>query len=1002
MKNRPLVIILIVLISALSFSTAFGEGSVKNQLIVKFKTGISEDDARAVATTHYMDVVAVLNTSTRESGQCILLLRSHLSTQEMINEISGLKEVYSYAPNYIRKKKRTPDDTEFPDQWALQNSAAGINAPDAWDSTTGGADVVIAVIDSGIDLKHEDLHDNLWNNPVETFNQVDDDGNGVVDDVYGISIDNGVSSNSTQDTEGHGTTVSSVIAAKGNNNLGVAGVSWNSKIMVLRVVNSADAEIIVAINYIIQKKKAGINIPVLNMSIGGPGGSTIIRDKIQELADNSIIFTTSAGNDGYDNDNSNVREYPASFDIPNIISVGASNSGNNKPDWSHFGQYTVDLFAPGEDIMSAKLGGGYTSADVDGTSFAAPHVAGVAALLASLSPDEDIYTRISRILSSTDAGSSFSGKCLTGGKLNADSALDNDLSLIPIISGSDSRDNKREGNSFTLYGQLFGTTQGEVYFCNKSNRVKASINTWSDTEISGVVPQDAGTFVQVTTSSGLKSNALQFSAWTNKQAGSQPHGLGASVVRNGKIYVFGGGILSQSTKCESYDPDTNEWTQFTTMPEKRSGAGTVFYNDEMYFIGGLERQLDGSLNAYTDVIKYSFATNAWSTLPGTVPYPGFCAAAELDGQIYVFGGNSTDGSTVSDDIYTYDPGTGDFSEDGQMDIPRFKHTAITFGNSIYIFGGITSDGAESSGVSTVAIYNGTASTISGPDISSTGVTSDGQTIFLTNGAMTINEAATPFLYLFNPTTNAWDYGNNTIQQPGIGRIGSLLEYIDGRGIYSVSGLCGEADDNGLTFLSTPAPVNVPSSQPDSSITINITQTGTSFESAGELKTKYNLSDSGDRVTDVREFSATVSKTGALIHLQYEFTASDSTLSPSEMTLYKLKDADSSNLTYQYADTKNEWRDGSWWLEDSSGNYIDPALKLTSDKVYAVHFCLQDNGSYDQNSAEKIIDDPLVLFSGTSGSSGCVLSKNADMELDFMLGAFGLFCLIICSWLRRRA
>nr|WP_239061070.1 S8 family serine peptidase [Desulfovibrio sp. JC022] len=928
----------------------------------------------------------------------------------MIEEISGLPEIDSYSRNYIRKGKKTPDDPRFNNQWSLQDSTAGIHAPAAWDaSTCESADIVIAVIDSGIDLNHEDLSGSLWNNPLEIDDGIDNDGNGIIDDLYGISIDyeddsGNYQTGDVQDTDGHGTTVSSVIAARTDNNLGVAGVSWGAKIMVLRVENNTDAEITTAINYIIKKKKSGINIPAVNMSIGGAGGSTIIRDKIQELADNGIIFSTSAGNDGYDNDNNNIREYPASFDIPNIVSVGASDSNSNKPDWSHFGQYTVDIFAPGVEILSAKLGGGYESNDVSGTSFAAPHVAGVAALLAAHYPNDDIYTRISRILSSTDAGSSFAGKCLTEGKLNAASAMQNSLSLSPVISGSDSRKGKNEGSSFTLNGQRFGTTQGTIHFCNKSGKTEASINSWSDTKITGVVPQGAGVFVQATTSSGLKSNALQFSAWADKQAAAKPHGLGASVVRNGKIYVFGGGMISQDTKCEVYDPKTNQWTQFATMPDKRSGAGVVSYNDEIYFIGGLKREDDKSLTAYTDVIKYSFTTNTWSTLPGTVPYPGFCAAAELDDQIYVFGGNSTDGNTISDDVYVYEPETGNFREDGFMDIPRHKHTAITFEDSIYIFGGITSDGTKNSGVSTVTVYNGTTSTISGPDISSAGVTTDGQKIFLANGAMTIEEALTPFFYKFNPTASTWDYGNNTIQQPGIGRAGSLLEYIDGRGIYSISGLCGESDDKSLIFLSTPSPVSAPSAQPDPSVSITLTQATASFESAAELKTKYKLADSGERVTDVREFSATVDKTGALIHLQYEFTAADSTLTPAELTLYKLKNADSSNIPYTYANSNTDWSDGAWWLENADGNYIDSTVKLTAGRVYSVHFCLQDNGQYDQDSTAKIIQDPLVLFSGTSGTSasGCVFSPRGGMNFEFMLVAFGLLLLLGKAWLRRRA
>ncbi|WP_432738739.1 S8 family serine peptidase [Maridesulfovibrio sp. FT414] len=921
----------------------------------------------------------------------------------MINEISGLPEVESFSPNYIRKKRAVPDDPQFGNQWSLQNTSAGINMPAAWDISTGSSNVVIAVIDSGLDLRHEDMKDSLWVNPYDTFNGIDDDGNGVVDDVYGISINSGVSSNSTEDRDtedGHGTVVSSVIAATGNNGIGVSGISWNSRIMVLRPDNNSDSEIIIAINYIIDKKQKGINIPVVNMSIGGSSGNPIVRDKIQELADNGIIFVTSAGNDSYDNDSSAIREYPASYDIPNIISVGASDRNGDKASFSHFGQYTVDLFAPGVDITAASRGGGYSTDANDGTSFAAPHVAGTIALAAAAFPNDDIYTRIRKILSSTYVSGKFENKCLTEGKLNATAALGDDLELIPFITGSDSREGKREGQAFTLNGAGFGTTEGSVHFCNAQGRAKASINTWSDSKITGVVPQDAGVFVQVTDSNGLKSNALQFTAWAEKQSPTQLHTIGTSVVRNGIIYTFGGGYTAGSTACEKYDPATNSWTTFTTMPAARSGAGTVFYNNEMYFFGGKNVT---SNSIYSDIIKYSFNTNSWSTLPGTVPYPFECSAEVLDGKLYVSGGNATSGTETTDNIYLYNPDAGSFTVFGDMDCPRLMHSSFSHNGLIYIFGGINE---TSQGVSNVLIFNATDSSLSlGPNISNAGVTTDGTYLFLTGGAMTSSIGATPFLFTFDPSAKTWDYGNNTIQQPDVGRIGSLVEYIEGRGLYSVAGITGEGEEKKLMFLTIPSRIKAPASQPDSTVTINVTQSETSQESAGELKVKYKLPDSGDRMTDVREFTATVSKPGAIIHLQYEFTAPSGADIPADMTLYKLKNSDESYLSYSYAAAKNEWIDGSWWLEDQDGNYVAESQPLTESNVYSVHFCLTDNGRYDQSSTSGVITDPLVLFSGTSGSasgsSGCVMSPDSKPGLEFILGVVAFIWIIICAVLRRR-
>ncbi|WP_051676947.1 S8 family serine peptidase [Maridesulfovibrio frigidus] len=1007
------VFILFLILNLFFALNCHAQEQVPNQLIVKFTKGVSEADARIIAANHYMSVAAVLDSATRTSGMCILLLKSHLTTREMIQEIHGLPEVESFSPNYIRKKKKVPNDPRFDDQWNLKNNVtpnADIDAEAAWDITTGSDQVVIAIVDSGVASDHEDMADNMWVNPFDPVNGIDDDGNGVIDDTHGISINESIITNDTTPTDNHGTFIAGIVAATGDNSIGISGISWTSKIMALKLANNYDSEMILAFNYIIDKKKNGVNIPALNMSIGGPGDNPIVRDKIQELGNNGVIFVTSAGNDGNNNDSSPQKDFPASLDLPCIISVGATDNTDTWATFSNWGIHSVDLSAPGEDVLSINYAGGYTTGS--GTSFSAPHVAGVTALLASAYPDDDIYTRINKILSGVDKLSTMTNLALTGGKLNSANSLDPNISLNPFISSSDSRVDKGPGKSFTLSGQKFGTTAGTILFLDDSNNVPASISSWSDSQIKGVVPENAGRFVQVKRDDTATSNALEFSGWSSKAASSDIHSGGFGAVRNGKIYVFGGGQNFGTTNCEVYDPAADAWSTFATMPAPRAQGASAYYNDELYIFGGNNTATEA---VYTDVIKYSFSSGTWSTLPGTVPFPIEARAAVLSNKIYLIGGKSV-GQDVTNNIYEYNPDSGSFEVACTLYEGRYQHSAISAANSVYISGGVqdaTSNGDRSA---MMEIFNGTA-TATEPLLSDyfshADAVTDCKNIYICDGLNGPEGTLVPFLHTYDLPSESWSSGENTIRTPNVGKARSVLAYIEGRGIYSINGIKNDGDSKVVDFLSIPSVMKCPASQPDSSVTVAITTSSATYESAGELKTTFNLPSAGDRLTDVRAFTATVSKAEAMVHLNYNFTAPTNTKTPADMTLYKLKSADNSYLAYSYAAAKNEWSDGSWWLEDSNGNFVESTLTLSAENIYSVHFCLKDNGPYDLNSAAGVVEDPLVLFSGTSassgsssssgssGSSGCVLSPNSGLGLDFTLGLIGLCGLILLGRLRRR-
>jgi subtilisin family serine protease len=293
------------------------------------------------------------------------------STAELLEIYRADPQVEAISPNYARSPHRLPDDPFFNHLWGLYNSGqsvlgvkgitgADIDAALAWNISSGDDEVVVAVIDSGVDYDHEDLFPNMWQNPGEVpGNDEDDDGNGYADDIYGYDFasDNfGNNDSDPMDIETHGSHVAGTAAAYGNNGLGITGVSWNSKIMALKAMRPDglfyDSDIMEAIDYAIAMKERGVNVVAVNASYGGDEGnqSDPMRDAIAEAGQAGIIFVASAGNDRSDNDQ--IPKYPASYDAPNIISVAASDNFDDLSNFSNYGSASVHLAAPGEGIFS--------------------------------------------------------------------------------------------------------------------------------------------------------------------------------------------------------------------------------------------------------------------------------------------------------------------------------------------------------------------------------------------------------------------------------------------------------------------------------------------------------------------------------------------------------------------------------------------------------------------------------------------------------------------------
>jgi serine protease len=337
-------------------------------------------------------------------------------------------------PNYIYEHTATiPNDARFGELFGMNNTGqsggladADIDAPEAWDLTQGSSDVVVALLDSGIDFNHPDLNANTFVNLSEQSGTpgVDDDANGFIDDIHGINTINGTGTPFPIDNDAHGTHVSGTMAAAGNNSVGVVGVNWQAKIIGCKAFSSTATlvDIIECMDYFLEMKTRAVNpanIIASNNSWGGGGFSQALLDAI--LAHNAagMLFVAAAGNS---NQNTDVTpHFPSSYDAPNIIAVLASNRLDQKASFSSFGPRTVDVGAPGEAILSTTPGNNF--AVFNGTSMATPHVTGLVALLKAHNPARTPQQIKNLILTGGDVTPATDTEVLTGRRINAFGSL---------------------------------------------------------------------------------------------------------------------------------------------------------------------------------------------------------------------------------------------------------------------------------------------------------------------------------------------------------------------------------------------------------------------------------------------------------------------------------------------------------------------------------------------------------------------------------------------------
>ena len=340
----------------------------------------------------------------------IRAVRGGPSEARRLRRLPGVRWV---EPNrrYRASGSLTRADPLLGRQWALGSA----RVPGAW-AMTVGRDVTVAVLDSGIDSSNPELAGNLWTNRAEVAgNGLDDDQNGFVDDVHGADIVNG--DGDPADGLGHGTAVASVIGARGDNGIGISGVAWRVRLMPVKVLGDngwgTTASVVSGLRYAVAK-----GARVINLSVNGADASRALDEAIRAAEAHGALVVASAGNDGHDRDE--IASYPASIPSPAVLAVASSNRAGQLAYSSAYGADTVDIAAPGEDILTSDLGGRYSTRS--GTSFAAAYVTGAAALLAAARPKASGVELRNALVASARRGGRVDDS-ISGGQLNVTAAL---------------------------------------------------------------------------------------------------------------------------------------------------------------------------------------------------------------------------------------------------------------------------------------------------------------------------------------------------------------------------------------------------------------------------------------------------------------------------------------------------------------------------------------------------------------------------------------------------
>lgn len=423
---------MVIIVTCLVTSLAHAE-SVTGEYLVKIKTS---HNISALSRSFLEKQLNSFIKSEIKDGNLLVVERPTFENVDYaLLSLSNNPLVEYVEPNYLYHLTTIPNDTLFGNLWGLKNigqkdsqkrigvPGIDIGAVEAWQISTGRSDVVVAVIDTGINYNHPDLKENIWTNQAELNGKpgVDDDGNGYIDDIHGYSFEAGKEKGDANDDVGHGSHCAGIIGAKGNNGQGIVGVNWDVKIMALKFIGeSGEGSSEAAIKAIDYAVKNGAK--VINASWGGGDESKALLEAIERANKAGVLFVAAAGNDKSDNDAKPF--FPASYPVNNIISVAAVDNQGRLAVFSNYGKKSVHVGAPGLNILSI------TNKDLvsaSGTSMAAPFVTGIAALILANEPTLTAQEIKDRIINTTKPISGLQGKTVNRGLVNAYNALTNTL-----------------------------------------------------------------------------------------------------------------------------------------------------------------------------------------------------------------------------------------------------------------------------------------------------------------------------------------------------------------------------------------------------------------------------------------------------------------------------------------------------------------------------------------------------------------------------------------------
>lgn len=442
---------------------------VRGSYIVTFEEQMSKDNAELAA----QDVARTLGVRAWDvrsiaRGNFAVFTTDATLTIEQARAVSeSVQGIRWVEPNQVFKSNRVPNDPLYGNQYWLNNNGqtlngvpggvdpgtanADVRAESVWDITIGSRNVIVGIIDSGVDIDHPDLRNNIWTNPGEIAGDgIDNDSNGYVDDVNGFDF--GEFDNNPRDVDGHGTAVAGMVGAVGNNGQGISGINWLVSLLPLKIADASGAlradAIIQAHDYATLMRQRGFAVDITTNSYGSfapdfytddnPNGIVGEQAAIDRYIAAGGVFVASAGNgraggDNIGDDNDVIPQYPASYPNPGIITVAATDNDDALASFSNFGVLSVDIAAPGVNTFTTSVGGGYQY--IDGTSFSGPLVAGVAALIKSVKPTASAVEIREILFNTADPLPSLQGKIASGGRVNALRAVQAALTDGPLVQG---------------------------------------------------------------------------------------------------------------------------------------------------------------------------------------------------------------------------------------------------------------------------------------------------------------------------------------------------------------------------------------------------------------------------------------------------------------------------------------------------------------------------------------------------------------------------------------